>query len=189
MKAGTREQAAMKTLQSSEKTQSEEPLLDIVYKYTRICKLFHSLQIRCHSFRREGPMPQRVNLDMATEEAVCAIAGSNMGALSVCSSMVDRVEHIDPSALFGGMSYLMMLDNLGLYEEDVFILFKYVCGQDMPKMLAVLNATEHESLTGVTRDQVTEAIQKEGEGVDLDPDAVLARMQEIIPGFGSGTLV
>lgn len=102
----------------------------------------------------------------------------NPDALHVCCRILKDGGQIDPDSALGGLGALLSMDTLGLYGPKIWMLYKDVCGQDMPKMLAVLRGHQ---LGFVTDEQIGVAIENYGEGLDLDK--VCAQVAERLPAF------
>ena len=88
---------------------------------------------------------------------------------------------IDPDAAgLGGLAPLLSLDMLGIYEDRIYVLYKYVCGMDITKMIAVIRANQL-GIAGVTESALNHAIDSRGDGLDVD--AVLAAVMDDLPNF------
>lgn len=123
----------------------------------------------------------RVRLEMSLRDVVIEMSDGNPGALNVMMLVVREAEAIDPDAALGAFGVLCALDEHGIYGPDIWGLYKYVCGQSLPKMLAVLRAIQLGRLAGVTPNQLDYAIKSRGRGIDAD--AALAAVKERLPRF------
>lgn len=126
-------------------------------------------------------MSSRVTLQMSLRDVVMALAGGNPGALNVCMSIVMKGAEIDPDSALGPLGALLSLDQHRIYGSEIWMLFKDVCGQSLPKMLACLRAVQLGGLAGVTSEALLSAIQNRGAGVDAA--AALAAVKERLPRF------
>jgi hypothetical protein len=84
---------------------------------------------------------ERINWTDSVPDAVAKIAEGNIGAAVCIMDLMKHSEEIDP------LSYLvigpvMLLDSLGIYGPNVWVIFKDVCEQNHARMLAVLRATQ-----------------------------------------------
>jgi hypothetical protein len=56
--------------------------------------------------------------------------------------LMKHSEEIDPLSYLKVMGPVMLLDSLGIYGPNVWVIFKDVCEQNHARMLAVLRATQ-----------------------------------------------
>lgn len=110
----------------------------------------------------------RISLEMNMIDTVLAITGGNPGALRICVDVLDRTSEIDPKNTLRGFGLLILLDTYGIYESDIWLLYKDVCGESLSKMIACLRAVHLGGLGGCTEAALKHAIQHRGEGLDLD---------------------
>lgn len=101
----------------------------------------------------------KINLTMTGQDVVAALAEGNIGALNVLVSIMTEHAKIDPDAgALGFFGTFLQLDTLGIYGEKIWILYKYVCGQKLDKMLLVLRANQLGGLAatnGLVKDAIT----------------------------------
>jgi hypothetical protein len=124
---------------------------------------------------------ERINLSMSLKDVVLAMGGGNPGALTACMQLVRYGEVVDPDAFGGGLSSLLLLDTLGIYEERIYMLWNDVCNRDIGKMVAVLRANQLGQLAGVDKKAITHAIDNRGDGIDID--AVVEAVKNRLPRF------
>lgn len=123
----------------------------------------------------------RIELNMSGRDIVWAMSHGNPGAMAACSELLDKGDQVDPNSFSGGLSSLLILDTLGIYEERIFKLWDGVCGKHIGKMIAVLRAYQLGQLAGVDMETLNHAIDNRGAGIDLD--AVVKAVQEQLPWF------
>lgn len=121
-----------------------------------------------------------MSLSMSGMDVVVAMSGGNPGAIRVCMETLMNGGAIDPDTA-GGAIHLMHLDSLHIWDHRIWMLYKDVCGESLPKMLAVIRAYQMGQLAGATREAIDHAIDNRGDGLDLD--AIMAAVQEKLPQF------
>lgn len=123
----------------------------------------------------------KINLDMTGVDAIIAMSENNPGAATVLSRVVREAANIDPQAVGNGWFVIMTLNDMGIYGPRIWMLYKDVCNQSLPHMLAVLRADQLGQLAGVTSDRIQHAIDNHGEGIDID--AAMGAVQARLPQF------
>lgn len=109
----------------------------------------------------------KINLTMTAGDVVVALSEGNPGALSVLMQIMQEHAKIDPDAgPIGFFGTFLQLDTLGIYGESLWILYKYVCGQKLDKMLLILRANQLGGLAA-TDDLVKDAIKLEKNPFDF----------------------
>ena len=121
---------------------------------------------------------ERITLNMTVQDSIVALAEGNPGALTVCINILKQAKAIDPQGAMVGLGPILSLDTHGIYGPRIWMLYKDVCGQDMPKMLAALRSVQ---LGIVPESTLIRAIDNNGEG--FDPDEALRLVQARLPGF------
>lgn len=123
----------------------------------------------------------RLTGDMTGLQALQVMGGHNPGAISVLVKISHEAERIDPDDAFGYLGVLMGLDTLGIYEHNIWGLYKDICGQDLVSMLGVLRAWQ----LGILPEAELKAVMQ----AERTPDAgwlpnLLAKVRERLPRFG-----
>lgn len=124
---------------------------------------------------------ERIKLDMSVRDVIMTMGGGNPDALTACMELLSKGERVDPDAFGGGLSSLLMLDTLGIYEERIYMLWSDVCKRDVGKTIAVLRAHQLGQLAGVDSKTLNHAIDNRGAGIDLD--AVVEAVKSRLPNF------
>lgn len=119
----------------------------------------------------------KINLEMTLPDAVLAMGEGNPGALRVLAESAERNGEIDPDNAFGPWGLLANLDNLGIYGEKIWILYKDLCGESVPKTTAIARACQ---LGIIPRKQLELAIDKKG---PLEVDEIVGKVREELPNF------
>jgi len=120
----------------------------------------------------------RIELTDTSVTAITKMVDGNPGALSVCVQMLAETEKIDPDAALKGFSGILMLDILGIYGAEIWMLYKDVCGEDITDTLAVLRGLQ---LGFISDSQLRHAIQNRGDGLDIND--ILNQVKEQLPNF------
>lgn len=123
-------------------------------------------------------MRERIHLDDTVMDVVRKMSGEIPGAAKVCVELLNKGEVIDPDGALGGLGIILMFDTYRIYEERIWKLYRYVCGQDLTKTVAVMRACQ---LGLFSIDKVQYAIDHNGDGVN--PDELLAKVKERLPNF------
>lgn len=92
------------------------------------------------------------------------MSDGNPGALTVVMSIYKHVEHIDPMGAMGGFGPILSLDTLGIYGPDIWMLYKDVCKENLPRTIGVLRAWQ---LGFVEAKTLKHAIQNYGDGIKV----------------------
>lgn len=131
-------------------------------------------------------MPRITDLHITVPDLVQALTGGNPGALSVCTLILKDGAKIDPDSAEGGFMPLLLMDTFEIYDGDIWLLYKDICGMDIVKLLAVLRACQMGGLADCTQASIKQSLQFVGRGikVQLDLDAILEAVQEKVPQFG-----
>ena len=112
------------------------------------------------------------------QDVVMKLSEGNPGALSVCMQVLLEGTEIDPDGFGGGLGALLGLDTLGIYEPRIWMLYKDVCRQDLPTMLAMLRGWQ---LGIINADVLNHAIDNYGQGLDIL--SAYAKVHEQLPAF------
>ncbi len=86
---------------------------------------------------------------------VLKMSQGNSGAANVMVQLFIKNADIDPDSVFGEYSTVLMLDSMGIYGSEIWILFKDICDQNIHKMILLLRAVQ---LGYVTWDEVYDAL-------------------------------
>jgi len=108
------------------------------------------------------------------------------GALTVCMGIFTQGATIDPDNFMAGLGPLLALDTLGIYGASIWTLYKYICGEDITKLLAVLRAWQLGFVSDAEIRLAIEVWPTEGHNTVLNPETLLAQVRERLPMFGQG---
>jgi len=84
----------------------------------------------------------RLSLTDTPVTTIMKMSDGNPGACVVMTNLLSNGGNIDPQDFMGGLGNLLSLDSHGIYGSDIWGLFKYVCGEDLTKMVATLRAVQ-----------------------------------------------
>lgn len=121
----------------------------------------------------------RLSLNDTLPDAVMKMAGGNLGAMSVGMALLQREVKIDPDSVMAPMASLMCMDMYHIYAENIWMLYKDVCREDLVKMVAILRAVQ---LGFIPVAILTHAIRNYGDGVDIDDLELQVKAR--LPRFG-----
>lgn len=113
-------------------------------------------------------------------EILAKISDGNPGALNVCVRLLKDGAEIDPDDALGPLGAILQLDSIGIYGSRVWMLYKDVCGQRLPEMVALLRATQ---LGFLSPDALDHAISNYGDGIMVDD--MMNQVQERLPKFNA----
>ena len=100
----------------------------------------------------------RLNIFGTIEDNFIAFAGGNPGALNTLFELMKEAK--DRTGLF-----LLTLDEMGLYESHLYMLWNDCCNRDIKKVIKVLELYEREI---ITQQDIDERIKNVGHGRNFD---------------------
>lgn len=109
----------------------------------------------------------KINLEMSTEAMVLTMSGGNAGAIIALMRSVEenketgisKYEEIDPENCFGPCGLLINLDSMGLYNEQIWMLYNDLCGRSIHNTIVVARAWQ---LGILNKPQIDQAIERRG---------------------------
>ena len=131
-------------------------------------------------------MPRIKNLKITMMELVNTMAGGNPGAIRVCAMILKDGPAIDPDSADGGVLPLLLMDTFEIYDNYIWLLYKYICGEDLVKTIAVLRAIQMGGIADCTGDSIKQSLQFISQHIEvqLDTDEILEAVQDKLPNFG-----
>lgn len=115
----------------------------------------------------------------STVDYIRALADDSPGPIRVLVQVLARGSDIDPDAALGSVASLFELDQLGIYGERIWMLYKDVCGGDLVLMLGLLRGVQ---LGIIPREVLDHAIDNRGEGINADE--ILTKVRGELSRFG-----
>ena len=123
-------------------------------------------------------MKTKIDLNDSMLDVMTKMSEGNPGALTVCLNILEHGHKIDPDNAMGGLGVILSLDSLGLYGSKIWMLFKDVCGSELPKMIGVLRGHQLGYLNDA---QVRRAVDNRGDGINVSDTC--AKVVEFLPRF------
>lgn len=118
----------------------------------------------------------RLKLDMNFNDALFALSEGNPGAINVMMDAFRNADTIDPQGM-GCWGFLLNLDEYGIYGSRIWVLFKDVCGENLPLTIAMVRGVQ---MGVISKDDLYGMLAGEG---SLNPTEVAARLKEKLPSF------
>lgn len=121
----------------------------------------------------------RLNLTDSAQDVIFKMSSGNAGAINVLVQLlkhdtqpVDRQLHPYDALMGYGRMAILHMDYCRIYGEEIWLLYKDVCGESLVRLMAVLRANQ---LGRVSMAQIRIAMQTYGAGID--PDKLLQEVQ------------
>lgn len=128
----------------------------------------------------------RINgLGMTATDILVALAEGNPGALRVMMEAMEHEPRVDPDSALAPLGALFAFDTLEMYGPTIWVLYKDICGQDITKVLAVLRSNQLGLVSASEIKNAVDTVLLARRKPDLDPAAILARVQERLPNFAA----
>jgi hypothetical protein len=122
---------------------------------------------------------QRIKLEMSMLDAVACVCEGNPGAIRVCLEILKHGGQIDPDSLLGGFGVILLLDTLGIYGSQIWILHKDICEENIIATIGMLRAFQ---LGHISDCELMNAIKSEGI-ILIDVPTYLMRVRKELPKF------
>ncbi len=84
----------------------------------------------------------RLDQSDTLETAILKLSGGVGGAIEVLAEVVKQGAAIHPELESSGIGHLLLLDELGIYGTDIYILYRDKCGSDIRQLLLLLRAAQ-----------------------------------------------
>lgn len=124
----------------------------------------------------------RIELDMDGRQILMVMCEGNPGALNVMMSLMSRNAKIDPDSFLGPYSAITQLDELGIYGPHIWMAYKDICGEDIPKLIALLRAVQLGILSNSVVKEVV-LVSRSTVKVALDIDEIYEAVCQELPNF------
>ena len=124
---------------------------------------------------------RRLSKDGTLEDTITKLSEGNPGALHVCLESCTLSTTIDPDNLLGCHAPLETLDTFGIYGSRIWILYKYICGEDLVKFLAVLRGLQLGIVDAVKLRTLLDAEEHIVHNIDVND--ILKKVQQRLPRF------
>ncbi len=129
-----------------------------------------------------NPHSTRISLDDTFLSTATKMSEGNPGALTVLIQLMKNADSLDPDSALGGFGSILNLDSMGIYGSHIWILYKYVCGENLRNMIGILRGHQ---LGFIGDKEVSKAIAsvKKHERPTLDVLSVIAQVEKRLPNF------
>lgn len=117
------------------------------------------------------------NLQITLEEAMLAVSGANLGAMSALQQLVNTAEKIDPDNALGSFGTIMTLDDCGIYDRNVWQMYEDLCELDIVAMHACLRSVQ---LGLVSPDNMLAVVENKK---SVDVKDVVLKIRQALPSF------
>lgn len=111
------------------------------------------------------------------EQLIFSTGEGNPGALRVILDSILVADKIDPDNAFGRFGFLANLQSLGLKGPLIWCLFKDVCGESLPKAIAMVRAAQ---LGIISQEELHDKINS---GSRCDDHQIFDELLERLPKF------
>lgn len=116
---------------------------------------------------------------MNINDILLVMCAGNPGAVNVCMQLIQKGKKVDQDlAGDNGFLHILNLDSFGIYGHRIWMLYKYVCEQDINKVVVLLRARQLGHLSGKT---LNHAIDNRGDGIIFDE--LVDKIKEELPNF------
>lgn len=85
---------------------------------------------------------RRFDLKQILPVTIRSMSGGNPGSASVLMQTIAEGARIDPKSIWGEYTGIVGLDEYGIYDENIWKLYKDVCNQDICVMLGLLRSVQ-----------------------------------------------
>lgn len=119
----------------------------------------------------------RLSLDMHINDALFKMSGGNPGAIHVLMESIRTSHQIDPANGLGAWGFIINLDALEIYESQIWILYKDLCGENIAKTIGLARSVQMGILA---KEKLINAINKTE---TIDVDHIVGQLQESLPEF------
>lgn len=125
---------------------------------------------------------ERLTLTDSPLDMIMKMMDGNPGAMGALTEMIQKGESIDPDAWHGGFANMLLLDSMGIYGTDIYVLWSDICGRNTAKMIAVLRAVQMGHFdTAILKDACSRQ-DRSGKAM-VDADALYAIVKAELPNF------
>lgn len=121
---------------------------------------------------------ERIELNDSWPDILVKMCEGNPGALSVLARLLTECEKVELGSPLGPLQVFLAIDSAAIYGSNIWLLWKDVCGEDMPRFIAAVRALDFGIITAA---RVHLEMANRG---TLDHDTILAELRKRVPKFG-----
>lgn len=124
----------------------------------------------------------KIQLSDSIQDVIVKMSNGNPGAINALMEILSKGKTIDPDDSMQGLGCILMLDTLGIYGTDIYVLYSYICGRDLVKTLAVIRSTQLGFFNGAV---LADACSRQDRsGCELVPvEELYLKVKERLPQF------
>ena len=82
----------------------------------------------------------KINLADSIMDVTKKMSDGNPGAVATILEIIEQGKSIDTESAFGDLGPLLLLDTLGIYGTDIYILYNDKCKKDVRELIMLLRA-------------------------------------------------
>jgi len=112
----------------------------------------------------EQEVQERLRNEMSEVEVIEGLCSGHEGSIMACKDLLKYTERTDPDNARFRVEILYYLDELGIWDERIYKLWKDVCHKKTSRMFFILWAYQLEELD---REKIGHAIDNKGKGIDI----------------------
>jgi len=103
----------------------------------------------------------RIDMRETDSRAMELLSDNNVNALEICSLILKKASHIDPSDAFPGFGTLLYFDNFGIYGDRIVRLYD-ICNRNIILTIAALRSLH----LGILNEDIMNSAIDNGEKID-----------------------
>lgn len=125
----------------------------------------------------------KIKEGMSTLNIIVSMCDGNPGAMSALMELMKpSIKDIDPTTNDVTWHYVLLLDLYEIYGTDIYVLYNDICQREVPKMIAVLKATELDLLDKETLRDACSRQDRSGREM-ISVEDLYHKIQEEYPAF------
>lgn len=124
----------------------------------------------------------RIELNDKMIDIVSKMSDGNPGAITAMMEVITKGKDIDPQGSMGGLGAILLLDTLGVYGTEIYVLWNDKCNRDTRELMMLIRAWQlgflpEESIKVMAKDQMRQVGLTEEE-MDTLNEQVCERLPE-----------
>ncbi|MFA5395534.1 MAG: hypothetical protein WC346_05880 [Methanogenium sp.] len=84
----------------------------------------------------------RIELHDSFMNIAVKMCGGNPGAMTVILRLFKEEPYIDPDSALPGINTILSLDDMGIYNEQIWMIYKDVCKEDIVDLIGLFRARQ-----------------------------------------------
>jgi hypothetical protein len=128
----------------------------------------------------------KIQLTDNTMDVVVKMSEGNPGAMNALMEILSKGKLIDTDDPIQGLGAILMLDTLGIYGSDIYVLHSDICDRNLAKTLAVIRGTQFGYFDGKLLANACH--RQDYSGRDIVPvEELYQKVKERLPNFDAGS--